>query len=116
MRLSLNWILALVLALGPASLQSMHAACAHRDCAASSEIHHDHDEAGQPSEVDPHGKRHQDGCGICDELTALSSDMPASVAVPVGAPRAEPSAPQRADAPDRALPPRICRGQPPPLR
>lgn len=108
----LHWILALVLALGPASLRLVHGATAHADHPSAVGAHddeaHDHDDRDSSPASDHH-------CGVCDELASLTPGVSTPVAAPIVAPRCVAViAPSRAHAPATIVAPRICRGQPPP--
>jgi len=108
----LHWILALVLALGPASLRLVHGATAHGEhpTAACGHDHEGDDGDSQPSK--PTTEHH---CGVCDELASLTPGFSTPVAAPIVAPRCVAViAPSRAHAPATIVAPRICRGQPPP--
>ena len=112
MSFRLRWILALVLALGPASLRLVHGATAHGDHATAACGHDEAGHVGDERHSRPNTEHH---CGVCDELASLTPGVSTPAAAPTVAPRCVTAiAPSPARAPATVVAPRICRGQPPP--
>jgi hypothetical protein len=103
-------LLALLTALGPASLRWVHEATAHPDhadharaVACDDAHHHDHDAEHHESHDEP-APEQDHGCAVCDELATLSAcDLPSS-AISLPAPR-----------PSFDEPAPVCIGRPAPL-